>query len=117
MKNHKIYIQRSGAVGHHTLTGLELTPVLKKNKGSIKSFLNGGKIIRKYEGPVISWGAVFSKKPFLGAETVIYTNTVTEDILKQLGVRAKHKTKIYEKAEVKHKKKPSVWIDVNVVYI
>lgn len=102
MKNHKIYIKRSGIIGHHTLTGISLLPTLSPNKGSLKSFLNGGKITRKYIGSVISWGAIFSKKPFQDAEIVTYSNCITEDILRKLGVKAKHKTDIWEKAQLKN---------------
>ena len=116
--SHKIYIQRSGAIGHHTLTGIDLSPKLLPSKGSLKSFLNGGRIVRKYSGEIISWGAIFSKKPFLGAETVVCTNTVTEDVLKKVGIKAKYKSKIYEKVEViDKKKKTSTMIEVNVIYI
>jgi len=110
--NHKIYIKRSGAVGHHTLTGMQLFSTLAPNKGALNTFLNGGKIVRKYSGNIISWGAIFSKKPFIGAETVCYTNTITEDILKKIGVKAKHKTDVWERVEVKGK-----LIEVNVIHI
>jgi len=109
--NHKIYIKRSGAIGHHTLTGIALLSTLLPNKGSLKTLLNGEKIIRKYNGTVISWGAEFSKKPFKGAEVVCYTNSINEDILKKLGVNAKHKSNNWEKAKLKD----GSFIEVNIV--
>lgn len=112
--NHKIYIKRSGAVGHHTLTGMDLLPTLTPNKGTMLSFLRGKKIIRKYNGAVISWGAIFSKKPFIDAEVVCYTDTISEDILKKIGVKAKHKSHNWEKVMVKTKGTPT-WIEVNVI--
>lgn len=109
--NHKIYIKRSGVIGHHTLTGIALLPTIPANKGSLKYFLNGGKITRKYIGSVISWGAIFSKKPFEGAEIVTYSNCITEDILRKLGVKAKYKTNNWEKAQLKN----GSFIEVNIV--